>query len=155
MPISRPVVNGIFNLPAFAIVFSRTPGSLSGAPSWAMPGPIRRLLVVSSMMPMLGLYLSQALEILAAHDARIGVRQQRRVIENELAHLHQVIYGAPVTMLFQGVAHLREQRFRLVAQAEEGLFAAQTWRPLWATRNTSSGAMVLAPGSPGSLRKVQ
>jgi len=53
MPMRMPVVKGMPSLPASAIVFSRRAGTLSGALSWASPGPSSRSATVSSMIPML------------------------------------------------------------------------------------------------------
>ena len=55
MPTSKPVVNGIDNLPASVRVANRTAGSLSGLPKWARPLVSKSLReVVSSIMPMDG-----------------------------------------------------------------------------------------------------
>ena len=51
IPISRPVVNGIFNAPAVDKVWRRRCGSLSGHPLWQRRSSFK----LSSIMPWLGL----------------------------------------------------------------------------------------------------
>src|SRR5947209_10530648 len=55
MPMRIPVVKGIWSLPASSIVRNRRAGTLSGALSWARPGPSSRDDTLSSMRPMLTL----------------------------------------------------------------------------------------------------
>ena len=105
------------NLPAFSMVFRRTAGSLSGALSCAMPGPSRRRLVVSSMMPMLGLTSRRRARSFGpmTPDWR---GQQRCVVQDELAHLHQIVQRAAVSIALQLLAHGGKECLRFIAQAK-------------------------------------
>src|ERR1700736_5300445 len=52
------------------------------------------------------------------------MRQQSRLLENELAHGRDVIERPPKTPLAQKIPRFRENPFRLIAQTEQGLPAS-------------------------------
>ena len=124
MPIKIPVVKAIDNLPASSIVFNRTDGTLSGAFQCAPFGRRIPALVLSSISPRLTLDSRRLAQILRVHDPGIRVRQQSRFIEHELRHRRQIFQGALEPLLSQKPFGLGEYRLRLIAQAEQRLFAS-------------------------------
>ena len=60
-----------------------------------------------------------------AEQAGIRMRQQAGLAQHQLAHGFQIMQRGFVAEMTQRVAHLGEEQFRLVAQAEESLGASQ------------------------------
>ena len=63
-------------------------------------------------------HLAQACQILRSHDPWIGVGQQRCVVQDELAHLHQIVQRAAVSIALQLLAHGGKEGLRFIAQAK-------------------------------------
>ena len=83
MPIRMPVVNGTFSSPASRIVSSRTAGCLSGEPKCAPPFSHSRSLVDLQHDALADGDRAQAGDLLARHDAGIGVRQQAGLAQHQ------------------------------------------------------------------------
>ena len=67
--------------------------------------------------------------------------QQRGFAQHQFAHGFQILQSRVVTQVAQRLAHLREDKFRLVAQAEKRFGATELFA-IAATCRTSSGVMV-------------
>ena len=53
------------------------------------------------------------------------MRKQRGLAQHEFAHRFEIMQRGPVAETAQGLAHLRENKFGLVAQREESFGASQ------------------------------
>ena len=115
---SRPVVNGMPSFPASAIVRIRR--AVVGHA--ALEEPLRECL---EHQPHAHVDLTQRGQVALGHDAGVRVGQQGRLLQNGLAHGVQVRQRRAVAVPSEELAMRREQRLRLVAQREEGLFGAE------------------------------
>ena len=75
-------------------------------------------------MPWLAETSRRASDLLARHDPGVHVRQQRRFLQHQRAHLAQIADGRLVPEFGQRLTRRAVAQFRLVAEGEQGLGAA-------------------------------
>ena len=124
IPIRIPLVNGIRSSPASSIVSRRRAGSLSGeaqcGPPFAESRSARRL----EHDPHRGGDRPQRSELVAAHHARVEVRQQAGLLEHEPRDAAEVLDRRLAAERRELVARDLVAQLRLVAEREERLRAA-------------------------------
>ena len=104
------------------------------------PGRLSRRFALSSIKPTLTLVSLRRRRSSGAHHARIGMRKKTGLLEHHLAHGRKVFERALEAQLFQKFLRFRKNSLRLIAQAQQSLFASAR-RPASATASTSSGVM--------------
>ena len=70
-------------------------------------------------------HCSQPTYPLRAHQAGIGMRQERSLTQHQFAHRFQIMQSRLVSQLAQRRAHFRKHQLRLIAQAEQSLATPQ------------------------------
>ena len=103
---------------------------------------------------MLGETAARRCDPFGAEQARIRMRQQAGLAQHKFAHGFQIMQRGLVAEVAESLAHLGEEKFGLIAQAEEGLGAAEFFAGAGDLEDFVGSHGVRA-GSPGSRRKVQ
>ena len=128
MPIRIPVVNGTPSLPASSIVFSRSAGTLSGA----LPRRMRRRQLRARALQhqaQAGIAHPQPFDPVGAQQAGIGMRQQARFAQHQLAHRLQIMQRAAIAQPPQASRASRETAPRADRPAKTAPRYSPAFRP--------------------------